>query len=98
VSTGPKIVFGSVRNNNNHDVFVMDPDGNNQSRLTTSLAYDDQPKWSPDGSKIVFMSGRDGNFEIYSMNADGTAQTRLTNNPAADGFQHGHLMGQRSRS
>jgi N-acetylneuraminic acid mutarotase len=86
VSNGSKIVFGSVRNNNNHDVFVMDADGNNQTRLTTSLAYDDQPKWSPDGSKIVFMSGRDGNFEIYSMNADGTAQTRLTNNPAADGF------------
>ncbi len=86
VTTGSKITFGSVRNNNNHDVFVMDPDGNNQTRLTSSLAYDDQPKWSPDGSKIVFMSGRDGNFEIYSMNADGSSQTRLTNNPAADGF------------
>jgi Tol biopolymer transport system component len=86
VSGGSKIVFGSVRNNNNNDVFVMDPDGNNQIRLTTSLAYDDQPKWSPDGSKIVFMSGRDGNFEIYSMNANGSAQTRLTNNPAGDGF------------
>jgi Tol biopolymer transport system component len=84
--SGQKIVFGSVRNNGNHDIFVMDADGNNQTRLTTHLAYDDQPKWSPDGAKIVFMSGRDGNFEIYSMNADGSGQTRLTNNPAADGF------------
>ncbi len=83
---GSKIVFGSARNGGNHDIFVMDLDGSNQTRLTTSLAYDDQPKWSPDGSKIVFMSGRDGNFEIYSMNADGSNQTRLTNNPAADGF------------
>jgi dipeptidyl aminopeptidase/acylaminoacyl peptidase len=64
----------------------MDLDGSNQVSLTTSLAYDDQPKWSPDGSKIAFMSGRDGNFEIYTMNADGSSQTRLTNNPAADGF------------
>ncbi|MEP6568940.1 MAG: Calx-beta domain-containing protein [Acidobacteriota bacterium] len=82
----PKIVFGSVRNNGNHDVFSMDLDGSNQTRLTTSGAYDDQPKWSPDSSKIAFMSGRDGNFEIYTMNADGSNQTRITNNPAADGF------------
>jgi hypothetical protein len=64
----------------------MDLDGSNQIRLTNSLAYDDQPKWSPDGSKIAFMSGRDGNLEIYTMNADGGAQTRITNNPLADGF------------
>jgi Tol biopolymer transport system component len=83
---GPKIVFGSVRNGRNHDIFTMDLDGANQTRLTTNPAYDDQPKWSPDGNKIVFMSNRDGNFEIYSMNADGSNQTRLTNNPAADGF------------
>src|SRR6476620_7673067 len=66
VVAGPKSVFGSVRNNGNHDIFVMDFDGSNETRLTTHLGYDDQPKWSPDGSKIVFMSGRDGNFEIYS--------------------------------
>jgi Tol biopolymer transport system component len=86
VSVTPKIVFGSVRNNGNHDIFTMDLDGANQTRLTTSGAYDDQPKWSPDSNKIVFMSGRDANFEIYTMNADGSSQTRITNNPAADGF------------
>src|SRR6266487_3319233 len=79
-SAAPKIVFGSVRNGGNHDIFVMDVDGSNQTRLTTSADYDDQPKWSRDGTKIVFMSNRDGNFEIYSMNADGSNQTRLTNN------------------
>lgn len=82
----PKIVFGTVRVSGQHDVYVMEADGSSPTRLTTSLAYDDQPKWSPDGSKIVFMSGRDGNFEIYTMNPDGSAQTRITNNPAGDGF------------
>jgi Tol biopolymer transport system component len=86
VAGAPRIVFGSVRNNGNHDIFSMELDGSNQTRLTTSGAYDDQPRWSPDSSKIVFMSGRDGNFEIYTMNPDGTAQTRITNNFAADGF------------
>ena len=86
VAGSPRIAFGSVRNGGNHDVFVMDLDGSNQTRLTTSPAYDDQPKWSPDSSKIAFISDRDGNFEIYTMNADGSAQTRITTNPAADGF------------
>ena len=85
ITVTPKIVFGSSRNGGNHDIFTMDLDGSNQTRLTTSLAYDDQPKWSPDSSKIAFMSGRDGNLEIYTMNADGSGQTRITNNLAADG-------------
>ena len=52
---------------------------------------DATPSWSPDGTKIVFMSGGsslfDPNaFEIYSINAaDGTNRTRLTNNTIADG-------------
>jgi hypothetical protein len=40
------------------------------------------PSRSPDGNKIAFDSGRDGNTEIYVMNADGTGQTGLTNNPS----------------
>ena len=86
VHAAPKIVFGTVRDGSQHDIWVMEADGSSPTRLTTSLAYDDQPKWSPDSSKIVFMSGRDGNFEIYTMNADGTGQTRITNNVAGDGF------------
>ena len=39
---------------------------------------------SPDATRIVFTSKRDGNNEIYVMNADGSGQTRLTNNSAAD--------------
>ncbi len=82
----PKIVFGSARNGGNHDIFTMELDGSNQTRLTTDAAYDDQPKWSPDGTKIVFMSDRAGNFDIYTMNADGSAQTKITSTLAPDGF------------
>jgi TolB protein len=42
------------------------------------------PAWSPDGSRIAFLTGRDGNGEIYVMNADGSGPTNLTNNPAED--------------
>jgi TolB protein len=42
------------------------------------------PRWSPDGSRIVFQSTRDGNYEIYVMNADGSNQQRLTHQLEAD--------------
>ncbi|GAF96254.1 unnamed protein product, partial [marine sediment metagenome] len=47
-------------------------------------AYNVEPSWSADGSKIAFSSGHDGNLEIYVMDADGSNPTRLTNNPAED--------------
>lgn len=37
-----------------------------------------------DGSRMAFVSDRDGNFEIYVMGADGSGQARLTDNPADD--------------
>ena len=42
------------------------------------------PAWSPDGRKLAFVSGRDGNSEIYVMNADGSGQENLTRQPASD--------------
>ena len=51
------------------------------ARLTDHPAYDGQPSWSPDGSRIAFASNREGNREIYVMNADGSGVTRLTDHP-----------------
>jgi hypothetical protein len=62
----------------------MNADGTNEVRLTDNLTYDEMASWSPDGSKIVFESDRDGDYEIYTMNADGTNQQRMTDNPAED--------------
>ena len=39
--------------------------------------------WSPDGTKIAFVSYRTGAYEIYSMNADGTGVRQLTRGPEA---------------
>jgi YD repeat-containing protein len=53
-------------------------------RLTDSPGDDRAPVYSPDGSRILFDSTRDGNTEIYVMNADGGDQHRLTNDPGED--------------
>jgi hypothetical protein len=42
------------------------------------------PRFSPDGSSIVFSSDRDGNDEIYVIGVDGTGLARLTSSPGRD--------------
>ena len=49
-------------------------------RRLTSGAYDTRPRYSPDGSKILFQRYLDGKTYIYVMNADGTGLTQLTEN------------------
>jgi Tol biopolymer transport system component len=72
-----KIAF--VRSVGTESIYVADPDGSNEVRLTDDTADDWNPAWSPDGSQIAFQTDRDGNEEIYVMNADGTSQGNLTN-------------------
>jgi Tol biopolymer transport system component len=61
------------------DIWVMDADGSNQTNLTQFQGADDDPVWSPDGSKIVFVSGRfGGTRQLMVMNADGTEQERVS--------------------
>lgn len=79
----PKIAFSSDRDGN-EEIYIMNGDGTEQTRITNNPASDGGPDWSPDRSKIAFVSDRDGNEEIYTMNADGTNPTRLTNNNVKD--------------
>ena len=83
LGTNGKIVFESDRDGN-FEIYTMNSDGTEQTRLTNNAAKDYNPVWSPDGTKIAFTSDRDGVgiLAIYSMNADGTGQTRL----ATSGF------------
>ena len=77
---GSKILFISYhRIDNRWGIYIMDSDGNNQTRLTFNEGL--HPQFSPDGSKIVYVS--DG--RIYIMNVDGSNQTKLTQS-GEDGF------------
>jgi len=67
------------------EIYVMNSDGSNPMRLTNDSRWDCCPAWSPDGTKIAFLSPGDGNWEIYVMNADGSNLIRLTINSSTDG-------------
>jgi Tol biopolymer transport system component len=92
------IVFQSARaldssdaenTNGTYNVWIMNPDGSGATPLTTLTATDAstfEPAWSPDGSKIAFVSHRalDGSdaagagANLWVMNADGSNPTPLT--------------------
>ena len=78
------ILFSRFVDFNNNEIFSMNPDGSNQQNLTNTAGNDWWQSLSPDGTKIVFSSRRDGNDEIYVMNANGSNQQRLTTNTAND--------------
>jgi uncharacterized repeat protein (TIGR01451 family) len=78
-----KIAFSTNRDGN-YEVCVMNQDGSGQTNITNNPAHDNNPNWSPDGSRITFESDRDGNLEVYVMNGDGGSPTRLTNNAASE--------------
>ena len=74
--TTAKIVFAS-RKDGNLDIYTMNPDGTEQTRLTQHRSVDANPKWSPTGEHIIFSSDRDGIIDLYLMEADGANVQRF---------------------
>jgi uncharacterized protein YjdB len=54
-------------------------------RASSDTGAATDPSISPDGSRIAFVSTRDGNPEVYVMDADGSNLARVTSDPQADG-------------
>lgn len=65
-------------------ISISNIDGNNIIQLTNDETNNMSPKISPDGSKIAYLSNRDGNQEVYIMNLDGRNQVRITNNDISE--------------
>jgi len=60
-------------------VYIINADGSGIS----SPAVGTDARWSPDGSRIIFVThAYDGNDEIYTVRADGSGLTNLSHNPA----------------
>jgi len=60
------------------DIYTMPIAGGTPRRISSGLAFDMQPRFSPNGQLIAFTSDRGGGDNIWVMNADGTGARQIT--------------------
>jgi Tol biopolymer transport system component len=69
------------------DIYTVDTDDENVTRLTTDPVADYQPVWSADGSRIAFVSAFNGTATaIYVMNADGSDVRQVSSHDGGSDF------------
>jgi TolB protein len=69
---------------NHDDIYLISADGTQVSALTNDDERDQDPVWSPDGTRIVY--SQEG--VLFVMNADGTNRTQLTSPSEVDGYDY----------
>jgi Tol biopolymer transport system component len=73
-----RVTFNAVApQGGNTDIWVMDLARGNPTRLTFDPSPDHSPVWSPDGTRIVFTSERDGHANLYQSAASGGGADEL---------------------
>ena len=72
----PKIAFWADREGT-RDIYLMNPDGSDQIRITHPPSKNITPVWSPSGEQILFVSDRDGTWDLHLMEPDGTNVQRV---------------------
>jgi Tol biopolymer transport system component len=60
------------------DLYTMPIAGGTATRITSGPAYDMQPRYSPDGRQLVFISDRNGSENVWVANTDGSEARALT--------------------
>jgi Tol biopolymer transport system component/imidazolonepropionase-like amidohydrolase len=63
------------------DLFTVPMAGGDATQVTRGMAYDAQPKFSPDGAWLVFTSDRDGGQNIWTMRVDGSDTVQISTGP-----------------
>ncbi|MDO9362886.1 MAG: amidohydrolase family protein [Sphingopyxis sp.] len=60
------------------DIYTMPIEGGTPTRIAEGLAYEHQPRFSPDGRRIAFVSDRAGGDNIWLMNRDGSDKKQIS--------------------
>ena len=71
-------VMDKKGNRSNSDIWLVPTKGGEMRRLTSSPQADFNPRWSPDGKKIAFISTREGIPQIWLINPSGGEAYPLT--------------------
>lgn len=60
------------------DLYTLPVAGGPATRITEGMAFDSQPRYSPDGSRIVFLSDRSGDENVWTVGAAGEEPKAIT--------------------
>jgi len=66
------------------DLFLIGADGGSPRQLTDDVSKDRNPRWSPDGTRILFYSNRGGKYEAWTIFPDGSGLERTASVPGTD--------------
>jgi Tol biopolymer transport system component len=83
---GKKISYQKGASPGNIDIYVKNFTTGLTTRLTSNAAVDAFASWSPDGSRIAFMSKRSGKNQVYTMNAATGGDLRQITNTSVDEY------------
>jgi TolB protein len=70
---------------NSYDIYMADLNGKIIKKLTTTPGYDAEGTLSPDGTKMIFTSTRNGDLDLYVMNLKTGKTKQVTNTLGYDG-------------
>jgi dipeptidyl aminopeptidase/acylaminoacyl peptidase len=68
---GARVVYASYTGRQWHQLWLMPSTGGNPFALTFGDYDNVTPRWSPDGSRIAFISNRSGNVQLWTIEAPG---------------------------
>jgi imidazolonepropionase-like amidohydrolase/Tol biopolymer transport system component len=60
------------------DLYLLPIEGGEARALTSGAAWDEQPRWSPDGRRIAFTSDRGGGDNVWVMDSDGSRPRQVS--------------------
>lgn len=66
-------------NRGNRELYIVDSDGNNFTRITKTPFSEFNALWRPDGKKIGFLSSESGTIQLWEMNPDGSGKEMISN-------------------
>jgi Tol biopolymer transport system component len=78
-----RIAFSSTRSGT-LNLWLMDPDGSNQSQLSFNDYGEFIGSWTLDGTEFIFFSWRGGENEIFIMDSNGTTIRQITDNDSME--------------
>lgn len=76
---GQSIALSIWRPGGYQDIYLMSQDGSNIVQVTSDLAQDCDPTWTPDGRHVLFSSDPDGVYNIYAADVETGEICKVTN-------------------